>query len=295
MQSPIIHQQLILSTERVRDLHRSMQAHSAAIPAAEMDAFLAEIRKTYELALQLHYQNAVQLLNEMQHTYVPPVSQPAPAKVNPAPVAETPAPKPVPTETKKVEEKPVQPVAKTPIAEEKVSPRKEEHNEISVRKEEISEIPVQIPSPANMSMDKLMADISKAENNEKTPSKKGNTDLNERFEPSATIAHKFEELETLADRIASSQTASSLSEQLHRVPVKDLKVAIGLNEKFQFINQLFNGDSQKYNTAIDFLNTCGSASKAQDYMKTAATEFNWEKHPAPAEIFMDIVERRYLA
>ena len=42
MQSPILHQQLILSTERLRDLHRSMQAHSSAIPAAEMDVFLAE-------------------------------------------------------------------------------------------------------------------------------------------------------------------------------------------------------------------------------------------------------------
>ncbi|MBK7571795.1 MAG: hypothetical protein IPI10_09285 [Bacteroidetes bacterium] len=66
MQSPIIHQQLILSTERIRDLHRSMQAHSSAIPAAEMEVFLAEIRKLYELALQLNYQNAMQLLNEMQ-------------------------------------------------------------------------------------------------------------------------------------------------------------------------------------------------------------------------------------
>ena len=50
----IIHQQLIFSTERIRDLHRSMQAHSSAIPAAEMEVFLARC-KLYELALQLNY------------------------------------------------------------------------------------------------------------------------------------------------------------------------------------------------------------------------------------------------
>ncbi|MBK8364234.1 MAG: hypothetical protein IPL24_11310 [Bacteroidetes bacterium] len=144
-------------------------------------------------------------------------------------------------------------------------------------------------------MDKLMADISKSENAaEINHLKKSNSDLHEMFASSPSIAHKFEDHETLADRIAMNQSSHSVSDHLHKVPVKDLKAAIGLNEKFQFINQLFNGDSQKYNSSVEHLNTCGSSNKAQEFMKTISLDYNWEKQPSVASLFMDIVERRYL-
>ncbi len=297
MQSPIIHQQLILSTERIRDLHRSMQAHSSAIPAAEMDVFLAEIRKLYELSLQLNYQNAMQLLNEMQMPNIaemrfnnnpPPVANPvASAPVEPVAQVVEPSitkdqtPVSVPTSNDIV-----QPMASsTPIPSE------------PIRKEEMSEAPVEIPgiSHSNISMDKLMADISKAETAaELNQIKKSHSDLHEMFASSPSIAHKFEDHETLGDRIAMNQNSHSVSDHLHKVPVKDIKAAIGLNEKFQFINQLFNGDSQKYNSSIDHLNSCGSSNRAQEFMKNISQEFNWEKQPSVASLFMDIVERRFL-
>lgn len=295
MQSPIIHQQLILSTERIRDLHRSMQAHSSAIPAAEMEVFLAEIRKLYELALQLNYQNAMQLLNEMQ---MPNIAE---MRMNTNSVS---APlSSAPTE-------PISQTSEAPIAEDKTpfsAPIAKDFTppvvatvptpSEPIRKEELSEAPVEIPgnSHSNISMDKLMADISKAETAaELNHIKKSHSDLHEMFESAPSIAHNFEDLETLADRIALSQNSHSVSDHLHKVPVKDIKAAIGLNEKFQFINQLFNGDSQKYNASIDHLNSCGSSNRAQEFLKNISQEYNWEKQSSAASLFMDIVERRFL-
>ena len=280
MQSPIIHQQLILSTERIRDLHRSMQAHSSAIPPAEMDVFLAEIRKMYELALQLHYHNALDLLNEKQLAFIP-------------------EPKSNSTHEIQVSASNTPPVIETPITA-SVSVNKPTTIEVEtkkpepVRKEEISESPVEVPS--HMSMDKLMAEISKSETvMERNFPKSTTTEFNDNFEPTSSVAHTFEEKESLADRIAHSQHSNSVSQHLNRVPVKDIKASIGLNEKFQFINHLFNGDSHRYNAAVDLLNNCGSAFHAQAFMKDVSTELNWEKHPAQASLFMDIVERRHIA
>ncbi|MBK6399403.1 MAG: hypothetical protein IPP27_11830 [Bacteroidetes bacterium] len=289
MQSPILHQQLILSTERLRDLHRSMQAHSSAIPAAEMDVFLAEIRKVYELALQLNYQNALQLLNEMQVSNLAEMKMNFPP--NPAPANVIPN-SPVANHTSEIIPEIPSVKENIPVAATNVPSTPE-----PIRKEEISEAPVEVPGKTNghISMDKLMADISKSENAaEINHLKKSNSDLHEMFASSPSIAHKFEDHETLADRIAMNQSSHSVSDHLHKVPVKDLKAAIGLNEKFQFINQLFNGDSQKYNSSVEHLNTCGSSNKAQEFMKTISLDYNWEKQPSVASLFMDIVERRYL-
>ena len=294
MQSPIIHQQLILSIDRIRDFHRSIQAHSSAIPPAEMDVFLAEIRKTYKLALQLHYQNALQLLNEMQYNVVSDLNNLA---ITQSVVANDEtislkAPSSIEaTSTIIVEEMPIQNFDKDISSPVKISAEEKQ----VIRKEEVSQIPVEVPAPPAMTMDKLMADISKADPAIAPTSKKVKSDVHERFESRATIAHRFEELETLADRIASNPNATSHSDLLHKTPVKDIKASIGLNEKFQFINHLFNGDSEKYHSAVDYLNRCGSVNAAQDFLKNTSSEMNWEKNPAAASVFMDIIERRYLA
>lgn len=294
MQSPIIHQQLILSIDRIRDFHRSIQAHSSSIPPAEMDVFLAEIRKTYELALQLHYQNALQLLNEMQHNVVSDLNNLA-ATQSVGGNDETISLKVSSSiETKStiiVEESAIQNSGDVVSSPMKISTDEKQ----VIRKEEVSQIPVEVPAPPAMTMDKLMADIAKADPSVAPTSKKIKSDVHERFVSSATIAHRFEELETLGDRIASNPNTTSVSDLLHKTPVKDIKASIGLNEKFQFINHLFSGDSEKYHSAIDYLNRCGSVNLAHDFLKNTSSEMNWEKHPAAASVFMDIIERRYLA
>ena len=283
MQSPIIHQQLILSTERLRDLHRSMQAHSSAIPANEMEVFLAEIRKLYELGLQLNYQNALQLLNEMQISNLAEMRMTFPPAMNSTiPASNHPTESVIESSTAKENIPAV--AASVPFLSE------------PVRKEEISEVPVEVPAKpqSNISMDKLMADISKSETaNEINNLKKSNSDLHQMFSSTPSIAHNFEDHQTLGGRIAMNNNSHSVSDHLHKIPVKDLKAAIGLNEKFQFINQLFNGDSQKYNASVNHLNSCGSANNAQEFMKNISVDYNWEKQPSIASLFMDIVERRF--
>ena len=64
------------------------------------------------------------------------------------------------------------------------------------------------------------------------------------FKESPTLAGSFEDHQTLGEKIAAGEMKKTVSENL-KIPVKDIKSIIGLNEKFQFINFLFDGDTVK--------------------------------------------------
>ena len=70
------------------------------------------------------------------------------------------------------------------------------------------------------------------------------------YKDKPTIGDKFEDGPSIHEKIASAHVASSIASHQQRKPIHDLKKAIGLNEKFLFINHLFDGNLQVYNQAI---------------------------------------------
>lgn len=92
----------------------------------------------------------------------------------------------------------------------------------------------------------------------------------------------------------SPGTATSLAEKLERSPIADLKSAIGLNQKFQFINTLFEGDPTKYDKAISLLNDAESLKIAQDWTSSNLPgSFEDEDEQNVLEKFIELVERRH--
>ena len=66
--------------------------------------------------------------------------------------------------------------------------------------------------------------------------------------------------ESIGDRQTSlndklKQAKIELSDALQEVPVKDLKKAIGVNDRFLFINELFRGDEVMYERSIKTINS----------------------------------------
>ena len=59
--------------------------------------------------------------------------------------------------------------------------------------------------------------------------------------------------ETIADKFGNASD-SSIANKMQQSQIEDLRQAIGINEKFLFINGLFNGDLGRYNKAIDEFN-----------------------------------------
>lgn len=86
----------------------------------------------------------------------------------------------------------------------------------------------------------------------------------------------------------------SLAEKLEKTPLSDLKSAIGLNRKFQFINTLFDGDGNAYDNAVQFLNKEENSSEISTWLaNNLPASFEDEDQQNVLDAFLELVERRH--
>ncbi len=116
------------------------------------------------------------------------------------------------------------------------------------------------------------------------------------FEEPATLANKYAASETIGDKMNRSRTEKSLAEKLQQQPLQDLKLSIGINERFSFINKLFGGDQQTYHQCIDQLNNLRLYSDADALLrKNYALRYHWEKDSESYQQFEELIKRRFNA
>jgi hypothetical protein len=82
--------------------------------------------------------------------------------------------------------------------------------------------------------------------------------------------------------------------KIHRPAISDLRSAIGINDKFQYINELFGGNTQEYEIAIQQLNTAVTMESAMEYFMSIQQLYNWDNEHETVKRLFDLVERRYL-
>ena len=98
---------------------------------------------------------------------------------------------------------------------------------------------------------------------------------------------------TLGDLLEKSED-NSLAARLQRKPVSDLISAIGINDKFLFLNELFGGSMEKYNKSIRSLNSFSTLLGAKTYMSELQIEFQWDCDTDAYKKLADLVERRFI-
>jgi len=112
-------------------------------------------------------------------------------------------------------------------------------------------------------------------------------DVNSKLAPTETA--------TLNEKIGRQSEYQTLISQLAKKKITELKSGIGLNEKFLFIQALFNGDANAYNESIDLLNGFTTYSQADQYIRQNLVEkFNWTNKKESVSSFYDILRRRFI-
>lgn len=99
--------------------------------------------------------------------------------------------------------------------------------------------------------------------------------------------------QTLGDKLESAAD-TSLAARLQRKPVADLAAAIGINDKFLLLNELFGGSMEKYNKSIRALNNFSTLLGAKTYMSELQIEFQWDCESDAYRKLDDLVERRFM-
>ena len=102
-----------------------------------------------------------------------------------------------------------------------------------------------------------------------------------------------ENVPTLGDLLEKTED-NSLAARLQRKPVSDLISAIGINDKFLFLNELFGGSMEKYNKSIRSLNSFSTLLGAKTYMSELQIEFQWDCSSDAYKKLADLVERRFI-
>ncbi|MFO8054091.1 MAG: hypothetical protein R6U19_02890, partial [Bacteroidales bacterium] len=112
---------------------------------------------------------------------------------------------------------------------------------------------------------------------------------------SSTLAEKLQDRgkSSLYDRIGSGG-GGTLGERLKKNPVQDIKAAIGINEKFLFINELFNGNMHDYNDAIKRLNNAENLEDAAGIFEELKEKYGWDAEGHTALQLLTFVERKFM-
>ncbi len=98
--------------------------------------------------------------------------------------------------------------------------------------------------------------------------------------------------ETLGETLKSSEKPA-VADSLQMSGINDLREAIGINDKFLFINELFNGDLERYNKVIDELNGFSGLSGAQTYLTELQVQYQWAEDGPAYEKLNVLLERKF--
>lgn len=96
----------------------------------------------------------------------------------------------------------------------------------------------------------------------------------------------------LADKLAA-QPDNSLAARLGKSPINNLRKAIGINDKFLFINELFEGNLQQYNHAIDELDGFRSYNGAKTYLIELSVLHGWDTDSPAVHKLHELIDRKF--
>ncbi|MEW5844747.1 MAG: hypothetical protein AB1777_00620 [Bacteroidota bacterium] len=109
-------------------------------------------------------------------------------------------------------------------------------------------------------------------------------------ESSAILADKFQGKRKFRNEVIAEQhQKADMQSKLQNKPISDLAKAIGINDKFLFIKELFGGDADLYNQTIKHINQLTDLNEAIIYLQE---NFNWDPTNEVTNLFIDLVRRK---
>lgn len=96
---------------------------------------------------------------------------------------------------------------------------------------------------------------------------------------------------SIADKL-SEQKDPSLGDKMQQHQIIDIRTAIGINDKFLFVNELFSGNLQEYNQAVEQLNKANNHADATIIFESLHIKNKWENKNEAVKKLKTIVNRK---
>jgi hypothetical protein len=93
---------------------------------------------------------------------------------------------------------------------------------------------------------------------------------------------------------ANPEPMKEVADQIALGPIKDLRAAIGINDKFQFIQELFAKDEKAFEQGVKTINAFKNVAEAQFWIKNnLRNNYQWEEESTCVQAFDQLVKRRF--
>ena len=106
----------------------------------------------------------------------------------------------------------------------------------------------------------------------------------------AILADSFKATGTIGEKMSSPKKDEAITSVMKNKPIEDIAAAIGINDRFYYIRELFSGDASAYHDTVGRLNSAGSLGEA---MKILDESTVMGSDPAAQSSFVDVVRRKF--
>ena len=90
------------------------------------------------------------------------------------------------------------------------------------------------------------------------------------------------------------ESRKEVSQKLQDVPIKDLRKAIGINDRYLYINELFNGDEAMFERSVKTLNQFSILPEAEFWIqRELRIKLGWKEDNFLVQQFVQLVRRRF--
>jgi len=271
--------------EKIEGLHKSMSMDPINIDHIEKDLMKSYIRQLYEVYLE-DTTVTIPKYKKSKVEVIKPTPKPAPKVQAPKPTP-PPAPKPAPVAPAPTPEPISEPVAVAPTPPPPApKPSYKPPRIIELPdslKEEIATAPTPPPVPTPPPAPKPTP----------PPAPKPTPVVQA---PTPPPAPKPEPIPANLEELFAQGAAKELSDRLAGTPIKDIKRAMGINERVLTLNELFDGNNRDFEKTLESLNGLSNYQEAKAYLaENAAVKYNWMDGSKikKAKKFLKLVKRRY--
>jgi hypothetical protein len=100
--------------------------------------------------------------------------------------------------------------------------------------------------------------------------------------------------ESLNDRLKYASSYNEIGSSIKTTPIKDLRKAIGINDRYVFISELFRGDETMYERSIKTINGFNVYGEAELWIKRELKlKLAWLDENETVRLFDQLVKRRF--
>ncbi|MEO9965851.1 MAG: hypothetical protein ABJF11_08690 [Reichenbachiella sp.] len=156
-------------------------------------------------------------------------------------------------------------------------------------------IPEELPMPEPLDSLEEMTPLAEGEDDE---------EINNEFEPieeeeqivdqNLNQQYKEEDIKTLNEQYEEKEKVSSIAAVHETKSLSNLKNNININQRYMFINDLFEGHEQDYEVAMDEVENCESFdSSVEVLVQTYAKKYDWDMNSDEVKELLKVIFKRF--